>query len=283
VTIADGWINVFRLDDSEPVPAMDAFLAPGEELFGNGGGEAWVRMTLADALRSMDAAGCERAVLTVSDGGANDVVTKSPPLEVGLEACARAPERLRLAYALENVSNPAKVAREIVASAQHDEVVAVGVFPSYLRTDLDDRLLYPIYAACTEAGLPVRINVGIVGPQWSSSHQDPMRLERILLDFPELTVLGAHMGHPWERLVMRLIMKFPNLHLMTSAYRPKYFDPELVRFMDSSRGRGRIMFASDFPMLPIELAVADAHALGLRDDSLEEYLGTALCRVLGWE
>jgi predicted TIM-barrel fold metal-dependent hydrolase len=283
VTITDGWINVFRLDDTEPVPAMDAFLAPGEELFGNGGGEAWVSMTLADALASMDRASCERALLTVSDGGQNDVVTKSPPLEVGLEACARADGRLRLAYALENVSNPARVAREIVAAGQHDEVVAVGVFPSYLHTDLDDRLLYPIYSACCEAGLAVRINVGIVGPQWSSTHQDPMRLERILLDFPDLVVLGAHMGHPWERLVMRFIMKFPNLHLMTSAYRPKYFDPELVRFMDSSRGRGRIMFASDFPMLPVELGVADARNLGLRDDSLDEYLGTALCRVLGWK
>jgi predicted TIM-barrel fold metal-dependent hydrolase len=283
VTITDGWINIFRLDDTEPVPEMDAFLAPGEALFGNGGGEAWVQMTLADALASMDRAGCERALLTVSDGGTNDVVTKSPPLEVGLEACARAGGRLRLAYALENVSNPARVAREIVAAGRHDEVAAVGVFPSYLRTDLDDRLLYPIYAACTEAGLPVRINVGIVGPQWSSSHQDPMRLERILLDFPDLVVLGAHMGHPWERLVMRLIMKFPNLHLLTSAYRPKYFDPELVRFMDSSRGRGRIMFASDFPMLPVAVAVDDARNLGLSDESLDEYLGTALCRVLGWQ
>jgi predicted TIM-barrel fold metal-dependent hydrolase len=280
--ITDGWINIFRLDDTEPVPEMDEFLAPGEALFGNGGGAAWVRMTLADALASMDAAGCERALLTVSDGGTNDVVTKSPPLEIGLEACARAAGRIRLAYALENVANPARVAREIVAAAQHDEVVAVGVFPSYLRTDIDDRLLYPIYAACCEAGQPARINVGIVGPQWSSTHQDPMRLERILLDFPELVVLGAHMGHPWERLVMRLIMKFPNLHLMTSAYRPKYFDPEMVRFMDSSRGRGRIMFASDFPMLPIDLAVADAKALGLSEQSLDEYLGTALCRVLGW-
>lgn len=280
--ITDGWINVFRLDDTEPLPEMDAFLAPGEALFGNGGGEVWVRMTLADALASMDRAGCERALLTVSDGGVNDVATRSVPLDAGLEACARADGRLRLVYALENVSNPARVAREIVAAAQHDEVVAVGVFPSYLRTDIDDRLLYPIYAACCEAGVPARVNVGIVGPQWSSTHQDPMRLERILLDFPDLVVLGAHMGHPWERLVMRLIMKFPNLHLLTSAYRPKYFDPELVRFMDSSRGRGRIMFASDFPMLPVELAVADAHALGLRDESLDEYLGAALCRVLGW-
>ncbi len=279
----DGWLNVFRLSDDEPVPEVDPFLAPGADLFGGGGGAAWVAMTLDDGLQAMDAAGCERALLTVSDGGENAMVTRSPSLDAGLQACARVPDRLRLVYALENVTSPARVARQIVDAGRHDEVVAVGVFPSYLRTDLDDRLLYPVYAACIEAGLAVRINVGIVGPQWPSTHQDPMRLERILLDFPELTVIGAHMGHPWELLVMRLIMKFPGLHLMTSAYRPKYFNPELVRFMNSARGRGRIMFASDFPMIPIEVAVDDARNLGLSDESLDEYLGTALCRVLGWK
>jgi predicted TIM-barrel fold metal-dependent hydrolase len=281
--ITDGWLNVFRLSEDEPVPEMDDFLAPGEKLFGGGGGAAWVQMTLDDGLAAMDAAGCERALLTVSDGGVNQFKTRSPDLERGLEACARVPDRLRLMYALENVSSPAVVARQIAAAGVHDEVVGVGVFPSYLGVDLDDRLMYPIYAACIEAGLVARINVGIVGPQFSSTHQDPMKLERVLLDFPELTVIGAHMGHPWEALVMRLIMKFEHLHLMTSAYRPKYFNPELVRFMDSSRGRGRIMFASDFPMVPPAVAVDDARNLGLRDDSLDEYLGTALCRVLGWD
>ena len=283
MTITDGWLNVFRLSADEPMPPVDPFLAPGAELFGGGGGEAWVAMTLDDGLAAMDAAGCERALLTVSDGGDSPFVTRSPSLDHGLDACARVPDRLRLAYALENVRSPAVVARQIAAAGRHDEVVAVGVFPSYLGVDLDDRLMYPIYAACIEAGLVARINIGIVGPQWSSTPQDPMRLERILLDFPELTVIGAHMGHPWEALVMRLIMKFPRLHLMTSAYRPKYFDHELVRFMDSSRGRGRIMFASDFPMIPVAVAVDDARKLGLRDDSLDEYLGTALCRVLGWD
>ena len=52
--------------------------------------------------------------------------------------------------------------------------------------------------------------------------------------------------------------------------------------MDSARGRGRILFASDFPVIPISVAVDDARNLGLRDESLDEYLGTALCRVLGW-
>jgi hypothetical protein len=140
--------------------------------------------------------------------------------------------------------------------------------------------MYPVYAAAAQAGLFVRINVGIVGPKWPSRHQDPMLLEDILIDLPELTVIGAHMGHPWERMVIRLMMKFEQLHLMTSAYMPKYFAPEMVQFMNSSRGVGRVMFATDYPVLSIERAMTEARQLPLSELAMKEYLGDALGRIL---
>ncbi|MEO5724892.1 MAG: hypothetical protein ABIQ39_04770, partial [Ilumatobacteraceae bacterium] len=89
-------------------------------------------------------------------------------------------------------------------------------------------------------------------------------------------------GHPWENLVTRLIMKFEQFHLMTSAYMPTYFTPELVHFMNSSRGIGRVMFASDFPVLSIARAIAEARKLPLSERALDEYLGGALSRLLDW-
>ncbi len=281
--ITDGWFNVFRLSDDEPVQDIDPFLAPGDKLFGGGGGEAWMAVTLDQGLQAMDAGGCERAVLTVRQDGKCTVLSRPPTIEVGVEAVKRAPDRLRLALQIDDVSSPVAAARAVTDFAALDDAVMVGVWPSFLHCDLNDRKLYPIYAACVEAGLPVRINVGIVGPGWASKHQDPLLLEELLIDFPDLVAIGAHMGHPWELLLMRLIMKFENLHLMTSAYLPKYFNPELVKFMGSSRGRGRIMFASDFPMIPIDRAVAEARKLPLSEDDLDQYLGTALCGVLGWK
>lgn len=281
--ITDGWFNVFRLSEDEPVQEMDAFLEPGDRLFGEGGGAAWLAVTLDQGLEAMDAGGCERAVLTVRQDGRSSVMSRPPTVEVGLEAVKRAPDRVRLALQLDDVSSPVAAARSVTEHASLDELVMVGVWPSFLHCDLNDRRLYPVYAACVEAGLPVRINVGIVGPAWSSRHQDPLLLEELLIDFPDLTVIGAHMGHPWELMMMRLIMKFEHLHLMTSAYLPKYFNPELVKFMGSSRGRGRIMFASDYPMIPIARAVDEARKLPLDEGSLDQYLGDALCDVLGWK
>lgn len=280
--IADGWFNIFRLEADEPVQAVDAFLEPAQRLFGNGNGHEWLSTTLDDGLAALDAADAEYALLTVSLGGDNPVTSRAPLVEVGLEACRRSGGRLKLIIAVDDVSFPIATARRIKELGELDEVAGLGIWPSYLRTDINDRRLYPLYAAAAEAGIFARINIGIVGPKWKSSHQYPMLLEDVLVDMPELTVVGAHMGHPWEEMVIRLIMKFEQFHLMTSAYMPTYFAPELVKFMNSRRGMGRIMFATDFPVISIERAVGEARKLQLSELALKEFLGDALCRLVGW-
>ena len=74
--------------------------------------------------------------------------------------------------------------------------------------ELNHRLYYPVYATAEELGIPVAINVGIPGPQVRSRCQDPVLLEDVLIDFPKLTVIGAHMGHPYEELLIQYIYKF---------------------------------------------------------------------------
>jgi hypothetical protein len=51
-----------------------------------------------------------------------------------------------------------------------------------------------------------------------SACQHPQLLEDVLIDFPGLTVVGAHMGHPYEALLIGYMLKWPQLHLMTSAF-----------------------------------------------------------------
>jgi predicted TIM-barrel fold metal-dependent hydrolase len=126
----------------------------------------------------------------------------------------------------------------------------------------------------------VSINIGVPGPQVRSRCQDPVLLEDVLIDFPGLTVIGAHMGHPYEALLIQYMLKWPQLHLMTSAYLATYMDPALVRFMGSSRGRGRVWFASDHPVLPMAKALAAARRLRLKDDAMAAFLGDAAEAVL---
>jgi len=161
-----------------------------------------------------------------------------------------------------------------------DRIAMVRVTPLVEQYDLNHRLYYPVYATCAELGLPVSINVGVPGPQVRSACQHPQLLEDVLIDFPTLTVIGAHMGHPYEQLLIQYMLKWPQLFLMTSAYLATYMDPALVSFMNSSRGRGRVWFASDHPVLSVQKALTAARALPLSDEAMAEFLGASAERVL---
>jgi predicted TIM-barrel fold metal-dependent hydrolase len=281
--IIDGWLNVFRLSADDPVQVPDDDLRSVHALFGGDGPDAWLTTTVDDALRVMDQTGTERALLTVGEGQVRGRSTSVSLLGIadGMEACRRAPERLRVVLQLQDVSSPHAAARLVREHGPRDEVVAVGVMPSYVGCDLGDRKLYPAYDACVELGIPVRINLGITGPALPSRHQHPELLEELLLDFPDLTVIGCHMGHPYEALLIRLMIKFPHLHLMTSGYSPKYLDPAIVRFM-GSRGIGRIVFGSDHPGVPLPKALEEARKLPVSPEALDQFLGTGLGNLLGW-
>ena len=175
---------------------------------------------------------------------------------------------------------PVETCRGLRELARTPQVVLVRVPPLLEQNELNHRLYYPVYATCAELGLPVSINVGIPGPQVRSRCQDPVLLEDVLIDFPQLTVIGAHMGHPYEALLVQYMLKWPQLHLMTSAYLATYMDAALVRFMDSSRGRGRVLFASDHPVIPARKALDAARALPLSDEGMAEFLGASARRLL---
>ena len=152
--------------------------------------------------------------------------------------------------------------------------------PLVQQYPLNDKLYYPIYTACAELGLPVSVNVGVPGPQVRSACQHPQLLEDILIDFKGLTVIGAHMGHPFEALLIQYMLKWPDLYLSNSAYLAKYMDPTLVSFMDSSRGIGRVLYASDHPFLSMERATEAARDLPLSARAADAFMGGTAMRLL---
>ena len=190
------------------------------------------------------------------------------------------PDRLRVALTSDRPDRPVQQVRRLRALAEHPAVALVRITPLVHQYPLNDKLYYPVYTACAELGLPVSINVGIPGPRVRSACQHPTLLEDVLIDFKGLTVIGAHMGHPYEALLMQYMLKWPDLYLSNSAYLAKYMDPALVSFMDSSRGMGRVLFASDHPFLPMERAVAAARDLPLSDAAAEAFLGGTAARLL---
>jgi uncharacterized protein len=268
VTVVDLWVNALT------GKAASTFLgqAGNEGIPELLGGDLSASSTLQHLLVTMGKCGVDIGVIAA--GIASE--------ETGalLNDVAAHPDRLRVALTVDRPDRPVQQVQRLRTLAEHPAVALVRVTPLVHQYPLNDKLYYPIYTACAELGLPVSINVGIPGPRVRSACQHPTLLEDVLIDFKGLTVIGAHMGHPYESLLMQYMLKWPDLYLSNSAYLAKYMDPALISFMDSTRGRGRVLYASDHPFLPMERAAEAARDLPLSDEAAQAFLGDTAVRLL---
>ncbi len=209
----------------------------------------------------MDRCDVTKAVLTVR---AHEVDARV------LEFPKRHPDRFVLSASVDP-RRGMRAVRELEALYRNEPVVLARIVPFMVGLAPNERECYPIYAKCVELSLPISVNTGIPGPPAPARVQDPIHLDDVCLHFDELVLIMAHGADPWWNVAIRLMLKYRNLYLMTSAFAPKYFPPELVHFMNT-RGKHKILFASDHPVLSMERCVAEARALDLRDGVAERFL-----------
>ncbi len=276
--ILDGWVNVFPEHFAQTFGAK-ASSAGVHEMFGSSVTDP---QPFEATLGAMNTAGVDMGVLVCGMKPPNSARKRG---EIPAEDCCviadENPGRFFIGPTIEKAAKVAANCARIRELAQHDAVRMIRITPLMEQFDLNHRLYYPVYQTCEELGLAVSINIGVPGPQVRSACQHPQLLEDVLIDFPGLTVVGAHMGHPFEALLISYMMKWPRLYVMTSAYLATYMDQAMVAFMNSSRGRGRVWFASDHPILDVGRALDAARSLPLGDDAMAEFLGDAAFRVLG--
>jgi predicted TIM-barrel fold metal-dependent hydrolase len=98
-----------------------------------------------------------------------------------------------------------------------------------------------------------------------------MHLDRVCMRFPELKLCMIHGADPWWDVAIRLMVKYRNLHMMTSAWSPKRLPESLLHYM-RTRGKSKVMFATDQPVLTTERCLGEAAALDLPDDVRDGWL-----------
>lgn len=223
-------------------------------------------------LARMDAEGVATGVLT--PGLHQDGVERA------LEVADRHPGRFLVAATIVETAKPTKNVRRLRELAQHPRFSLVRVAPVFTQVPINDAKHYPVYSVCEELGIPVAVNVGVPGPRVRSRVQHPELLEDVLIDFPRLVVIGAHMGHPYEELLMNFMRKWDTLFLSCTAYAPRYLDPNLVRFMNTSTYRGRVLWGSDDPWFPMARSLGEARELALDDEAKALFLGGTARRLL---
>jgi predicted TIM-barrel fold metal-dependent hydrolase len=252
----DAWVNVNMAELGRPEwlvrVARDTFQR-GEDFFRN--------YSIDEMIEAMDRLGVEKAILTTDAEHPSEHVLAFPKAH---------PERFALGVQLDP-RRLLRATRALEAIARDQPVVLARVTPFAIDLAPDHRLYYPIYAKCVELGLPLTVNTGIPGPPAPGACQDPIHLDRVCLDFPELVLVMAHGADPWWGVAIRLLLKYRNLYLKTSAWSPRRLPPELLHFMNT-RGQEKVIFASDHPALAMERCVEEARRLELRPGVLEKFL-----------
>jgi hypothetical protein len=160
--------------------------------------------------------------------------------------------------------------------------------PSLQAFSPNDPAHYPLYAAAAELGLPVVVHTGQTGigaglPGGRGiklRYSDPMLMDDVAADFPELTVILAHPSVPWQDSSISMATHKANVYVDLSGWSPKYFPPQLVRAVNGPLRR-KALFGSDYPLITPDRWLTDFAALDVQEEVRPLVLRENAVRVLG--
>ena len=166
-----------------------------------------------------------------------------------------------------------KAASEQIRHAAKSGFRAINIEPGSYPVPMmsDDRRLYPIYAQCEDARLPVIIMAGgSAGPDLS--YTDPAHLDRIAADFPTLKIVVSHGGWPWVHQVLHIAFRRPNIYLSPDQYLANLCGmDDYIRAADGFLA-DRFLYASSYPFTPVDGYAAWFRSLPIRPEAMEKIM-----------
>lgn len=218
-------------------------------------------------------------------------------LITAIQVWSRFEQRMGVATSVEEVADAAKAApgrilglyginpmlrldgvRALEQSVREHDFKGAHLHPHGYDMPPDHAYYYPFYAKCVELDIPVVISMGHTMDRLPIEAGRPIHLDPVALYFPELRIVCTHTGWPWVEEALALVSKHPNVYLGTSAYAPKYWKPEMIKFLNSW-GSDKVMWGTDYPVIMHERSLAEIDQLGLRDSSKQKLLHENARRV----
>ena len=237
-----------------------------------------------EMLKMMDAAGIERAFLIAAKIGQLGLSGSwHLPYETVADAVKRHPDRF---YGLAGV-DPTEGMKGVYALQRAVEdlgFIGAHSYPHWFELPPDHARYYPFYAKCVELGIPIQLQVGqslVYDPERPlRSVGRPITLDAVACDFPELKLIGIHIGIPWVDEMIAMAWKHPNVYIGADAYAPRHWPAQFVRYIDTY-GQDKVMFGTDFPVLSFERVRREVDELGLRPEPRRKFLRDNAVRIYG--
>lgn len=229
--------------------------------------ETFTGIPLDEMLRRMDTARIERAFLIAAKvGTAHHPACYHVPYDLVAAAVAAHPDRFSGLAGLDPTEGMTGV-RALERAVQDHGFIGAHFYPHWFELAPDHAKWYPFYAKCVELDIPVQLQVGqslIYDPRHPRrSVGRPIALDAVACDFPELRLIGIHLGVPWVDEMIAMAWKHANVFIGTDAHSPRYWPPQFVHFANTY-GQDKVLFGTDFPVLDFVRTRAELDALDLR-------------------
>ena len=248
----------------------------------NVGQDTFDGVSLEQMIARMDAAGIERALLIAAKvGSRHHPACYQVPYEMVADAVQKYPERFSGLAGVDPTEGMAGV-RQLETAVRDYGFIGAHSYPHWFELAPDHARYYPFYAKCVELDVPIQLQVGqsmVYDKRYPRrSVGRPISLDAVACDFPELKLIGIHVGIPWTDDMIAMAWKHANVFIGCDAHRPRYWPESFVKFINSY-GQDKVLFGTDFPVLPFEQTRTDIEALGLKPVALRKLLRDNAARV----
>jgi predicted TIM-barrel fold metal-dependent hydrolase len=163
--------------------------------------------------------------------------------------------------------------REARRLIEHFGVRGFKFHPQFQEFMPNDRLAYPLYEVIADAKLPAIFHTGHSGMGTGMpggggirlKYGDPMLIDDVAVDFPDMPIILAHPSWPWQDQALSMCLHKPQVYIDLSGWSPKYFPPQLVHHANTLL-KHKVLFGTDYPLLTPERWLADFEKIDVRPE-----------------
>lgn len=259
----DSVVNIWTKESLAIRPNRDAFfrgkMGVSQEIL-NG-------ISITDMVERMDQAGIEKSFLIAAKVGPYlHRSTYHIPYEMIIDAINAFPDRF---YGLAGIdpTEGMKGVRDLERAVKDHGFIGAHFYPHWFELAPDHAKWYPFYAKCVELDIPIQLQVG-QSMIYDPSHRlrsvgRPISLDSVACDFPELKLIGIHVGIPWTEEMIAMSWKHPNVYIGCDAHSPKYWPSSFIHYINTY-GQDKVIFGTDFPILDFNKTIEQIDDLNLR-------------------
>jgi hypothetical protein len=236
-----------------------------------------------DFLAMMDRAGIDVAVLHGEDQ--ETTFNKIIPNELVAELVKEHPDRF-LGFAGVDPHKGERAVEGLEYAVRELGLRGAMISPWEHLIYSDDERYHPIYEKCVELDIPIWVHTSVnFSRQIPMDYGHPLHLDRVAVGFPELKIMAGHAGWPWVTEMVAVAWRHPHVYLEISGIRQLYMGMEntgwepLIHYGNSVL-QDKILFATAWPLLPLEQAVEDVKNLPLKEEVKAKWLGENARRLL---